>query len=61
VLYEAVKILWLDDNSDYGNSLWKIVDLLGGQEITQMLEDDASEGEAVSAWLETHKENENER
>jgi Lar family restriction alleviation protein len=39
-LSEAVKILWLDDSSDYGTALWSIVASLGGDEAADLLESD---------------------
>lgn len=31
-LGEAVAVLYFDDNSDFKSALWKIVELLGGEE-----------------------------
>jgi hypothetical protein len=39
-LAEAVKVLYLDDNSDYGTALWKIVEYLGGTDAVELLEND---------------------
>lgn len=36
-LREAVKALYFDDNDDYGAALWKITELLGGKEATDLL------------------------
>ena len=36
----AVKALYFDDASDYGSYLWNIVELLGGDEAVNMLEND---------------------
>jgi hypothetical protein len=38
----AVKILYFDDASDYETALWEIVELLGGQEAVDMLENHES-------------------
>ena len=48
-LKEAAKILWFDDNSDYGNALWKIVELLGGEEKVKLLED--GNDDTIEKWL----------
>jgi hypothetical protein len=42
-LKEAVTALYLDDNSDYGTALWKIVELLGGEEACDLLENNEEE------------------
>lgn len=54
-LIEAVKIIWLNDSSDYESALWKIVELLGGKEVADMLEDNKDDGYVVSAWLRQQK------
>ena len=41
-LGEAVAVLYLDDSSDYSSALWKIVELLGGEEATALLENDGA-------------------
>ena len=48
-LHEAAKVLWFDDNSDFGNALWKIVELLGGKEKAELLE--SANDEAIEKWL----------
>ncbi len=42
-LGEAVAALYFDDNSDYQSALWSIVELLGGNEAVNMLDDDPQE------------------
>lgn len=37
-LAEAVKVLYLDDDSDYCSALWKIVEILGGSDAVDLLE-----------------------
>jgi len=44
-LAEAVKVLYFDDNNDYGAALWRIVHLLGGKDAVNLL---LENGEA--AW-----------
>jgi len=39
-LGEAVKVLYFDDNADYASALWKVVELLGGEEAVELLESD---------------------
>jgi hypothetical protein len=41
VLNEAVKVLYLDDSSDYVISLYKIVAILAGDEATSLLVHDS--------------------
>ena len=41
-LSEAVEKLYFSDNSDYATALWKIVELLGGQEAVDLLESNES-------------------
>ena len=48
-LHEAAKVLWFDDNSDFGTSLWKVVELLGGEEKVKLLED--GDDKAIEKWL----------
>jgi hypothetical protein len=38
-LAEAVAAIYFADNSDYGTALWKIVELLGGEEAIKLLEE----------------------
>lgn len=38
-LAEAVKVLYLDDSSDYYSALWTIIEILGGAEATDLLEE----------------------
>jgi hypothetical protein len=49
-LKEAVKTLYVDDNSDYGTALWKIVEYLGGEEACDLLEE--NEESAYSKYVE---------
>jgi hypothetical protein len=37
----AVKALYYDDNTDYYHYLWKIVEVLGGVEAVNLLDDDS--------------------
>lgn len=37
-LAEAIKVIYFGDDSDYCSSLWKIVELLGGDEAVDLLE-----------------------
>lgn len=48
-LREAAKILWFDDDSDYGNALWKIVEFLGGEDKVNLLTE--GNDEAIEKWL----------
>lgn len=41
-LGEAVAVLYFDDNVDYSSALWNIVELLGGEEATELLENDGA-------------------
>lgn len=36
-LAEAVSVLYLDDSSDYSTALWKIVEILGGDDAVNLL------------------------
>jgi hypothetical protein len=38
-LSKAVKAIYLDDNSDYIHYLWQIVEILGGQEAVDLLDE----------------------
>lgn len=40
VLSSAVKVIYLDDSSDYGPALWNIIGLTGGEEAINLIEDD---------------------
>jgi hypothetical protein len=40
VFSETVSVLYLDDDSDYLSTLWKIVEILGGNEAVDLLETD---------------------
>ena len=39
----AVKAIYFDDSSDYQSLLWEIVTILGGDEASNLLEEDAQE------------------
>jgi len=41
-LGEAVSVIYLNDSSDYLSSLWEIVELLGGDEAVELLQDNGS-------------------
>lgn len=49
-LKEAVEAIYFDDNNDYGTYLWKIVEILGGEEATELLE--ANEQQAYDKYVE---------
>jgi len=38
----AVKAIYFDDSSDYLSALWEIVNILGGNEAAELLENDES-------------------
>ena len=39
-LGKAIAVLYFDDSSDYSGALWKIVELLGGEEAVDLLAND---------------------
>jgi len=39
-LDKAIATLYFNDRNDYGSALWKIIELLGGKEAVELLEDD---------------------
>jgi len=49
-LAEAVKAIYFADSSDYESFLWKIVEILGGKEAADMLEQ--NEHEAYKKYVE---------